>query len=351
MLLPTLAAVAFGVYFLIDKVPGLVQRQRQEAGFHYRDVAEKLRAQAAASPVVRCERRRGWTLNGWLGRREDGSRVPWGWVRDHDRVLVWVGAGREVAFETSEPYDSVDLGLVFYAGVPTALALLVLLSGYGVWQRWRYDRKRDEFLYATAHDLRTPVGAIQSMLTHEDVELERMCQRMNIMIDNIREFIRRDGHRAPPKAESFALAAAFQEAYALFADDFAEEKSGAVELSGELSLAVCADRTLTVQILWNLLGNDLKYSAAHGKIRAVIVPDGDRVLLSLADSGPGMSTEQRRHCFDRYYRAGSAVETGKGGFGIGLCNAREFARAMKGELSVRENRPRGCVFTLELPRG
>ncbi|MBQ1428690.1 MAG: sensor histidine kinase, partial [Kiritimatiellae bacterium] len=47
--------------------------------------------------------------------------------------------------------------------------------------------------------------------------------------------------------------------------------------------------------------------------------------------------------------AKTVLESGKGGFGIGLCTAREFAEAMGGTLTVRANEPRGCVFTLELP--
>ena len=62
-----------------------------------------------------------------------------------------------------------------------------------------------------------------------------------------------------------------------------------------------------------------------------------------------MTPWQMRRAFSRYYRAKTALESGKGGFGIGLCAAREFARAMGGDLTVRANEPRGCVFALELP--
>ena len=62
-----------------------------------------------------------------------------------------------------------------------------------------------------------------------------------------------------------------------------------------------------------------------------------------------MTPRQMRRAFDRYYRAKTVLESGKGGFGIGLCTSREFARAMGGDLSVRANSPHGCVFTLSLP--
>ena len=62
-----------------------------------------------------------------------------------------------------------------------------------------------------------------------------------------------------------------------------------------------------------------------------------------------MSPSEMRRAFDRYYRAKTVLVSGKGGFGIGLCTAREFAEAMGGSLTVRANDPRGCVFVLSLP--
>jgi magnesium-transporting ATPase (P-type) len=107
-------------------------------------------------------------------------------------------------------------------------------------------------------------------------------------------------------------------------------------------------KSMLVQILWNLLGNDLKYAAPYGSVKAVFSRCGGRVRLELADEGQGMTKRQMKKAFNRYYRSRTVLESGKGGFGIGLCTAREFAEAMGGSLSVRANDPKGCVFTLEL---
>lgn len=76
---------------------------------------------------------------------------------------------------------------------------------------------------------------------------------------------------------------------------------------------------------------------------------GACVCVDFADEGQGMTAWQRRRAFDRHYRARTVLTSGKGGFGIGLCTARAFARAMGGDLTVRANSPTGCVFTLALP--
>ena len=112
---------------------------------------------------------------------------------------------------------------------------------------------------------------------------------------------------------------------------------------------VKADETMTLQILWNLFGNDLKYAAPYGKVSVRFRNEGKSAVVEFVDEGPGMSKQQMRKAFDRYYRAKTVLESGKGGFGIGLCTAREFARAMGGDLTVRANAPAGCIFALTLP--
>lgn len=107
---------------------------------------------------------------------------------------------------------------------------------------------------------------------------------------------------------------------------------------------------MTLQILWNLFGNDLKYAAPYGKVTVRFAADEKFVRVEFIDEGQGMTPRQMKRAFDRYYRAQTVLESGKGGFGIGLCTAREFARAMGGDLTVRANQPKGCIFSLLLPQ-
>ena len=93
----------------------------------------------------------------------------------------------------------------------------------------------------------------------------------------------------------------------------------------------------------------MKYAAPYGDVRAAVSVRGGRAVLEVFDEGPGMTPRERRRAFDRYWRAHGVMKTGKGGFGIGLCTAREFAEAMGGSLTVRANEPHGCVFAFELP--
>ena len=178
--------------------------------------------------------------------------------------------------------------------------------------------------------------------------------------------LRLGGKRPKPQRDEVDLVKCYEEAYALFREDVRDVTDGSdipVEMGTDPTeplkngtfvgpvpnFVAVGDETLVVQILWNLIGNDLKYALPFGPVRVRFFRKGGFVCVEFADEGQGMSKHEMARAFDRYYRAKTVLESGKGGFGIGLCTAREFARSMGGDLSVRANSPHGCVFTLSLP--
>jgi len=184
-----------------------------------------------------------------------------------------------------------------------------------------------------------------------DAEAERqLVERMLRLVANLKDFLKLGGKRPAPKSERVDLKAAYEEAYGLFRDDYRDLFDGAdIAVTGREGLPdVRGDATMLVQVLWNLLANDLKYAAPYGRVSVAFSSRDGQVFAAFRDEGPGMTPRQRRHAFDRYYRAEPALAAGKGGFGIGLCTAREFVRAMGGDLTVAANGPKGCVFTMRL---
>lgn len=225
--------------------------------------------------------------------------------------------------------------------------VLLLAMAAALWFSVRSFRRdtelRDEFLAAASHDLMTPLVCLR--FGYDKAQVERLIR----LVDNINDFLKLGGRRPPPRPSVFPIGRAIEAAYSIFRSQYAEEESGEVEMSGGLETKVFADETLTVQILWNLFGNELKYAAPFGKVRLETKVQAGKVSVIFRDEGPGMSWWQRVNCFRRYYRARTALESGKGGFGIGLCTAREMAHAMHGRLAVRSVRPHGCEFALTLP--
>lgn len=345
--LPAAAMIAGGSYFLYDKVPEIVRNERRRVVAEYRLVAEDLKNGELDKSAVTVEK---------VKRPKSARKMKpgrWDFEPAGDGHLVWYADGERSLAVKVPTVEEFDYGTLMYAAGAFFMLLVAGITAFGVRYFWMLARERDDFLAASAHDLATPLIGMRYAIGRSDDDARVLNERMIRLVENIRDFLKLGGRRRDPALETVDLPAAFDEAYSLFREDYRDLFDGGdVEKTfagGEGDFTVRADSVMLVQILWNLLGNDLKYAAPYGRVKAVFSRRGDRVRLELADEGQGMTKRQQKKAFDRYYRSRTVLESGKGGFGIGLCTAREFAEAMGGTLSVRSNTPKGCVFTLELP--
>lgn len=101
-----------------------------------------------------------------------------------------------------------------------------------------------------------------------------------------------------------------------------------------------------LQVLLNLLGNAIRYSPENSQIWIRVDREGDRAMVTVADQGQGISSEQQAVVFEKFERLG---RTDSGGSGLGLYIARRLARAMDGDLVVDSAPGQGARFTLSLP--
>lgn len=342
--LPALLIVGIGGSFIMTEVPKAVRYEPVRIGRMYRYAAEEL-ATDPGRATYRGARKQGWRKVGMIGSS------PWGYVAGETTTEIWcqVGENEYLAYETPK-MRKFPFALVGYVGGSVVAVVLIGLTSLAVAAFLRFVRVRDDFISATAHDLMTPLVGMRSMIGRNDDEARALNERMLAIVGNLRDFLRLGGKRKRPERQRIDMKKACEEAYGIFRNDYRDLFDGEdVAIDAIDGCEVVADGTMLMQILWNLFGNDLKYAAPHGKVSVAIGKKGDSVETLFRDEGPGMSRRERRMAFNRYYRARTVLESGKGGFGIGLCTAREFARAMGGDLKVRANVPRGCVFALSLP--
>ena len=355
MSLPALLIAGLAVWFVFTEVPGLIANEPRRVTMEYREVAEALKKNPLSAEYAG-ERKKSWRRqSGKIGSR------PWGRVENGSAAVVWCQTddGRFLARKVPR-VDEADYALIFYAGGSVVVFALVGLTALCVVNFVGFIKKRDDFLSAAAHDLATPLVAMRYAIGRDDGEAKALTERMIRLVENIREFQRLGGRRRKPELADFDVVDAFEAAYSLFAADYRDLNGGNdIEVKygrarsqtpdGRPKFPVRADETMVSQIIWNILSNELKYAAHEGKVSVLFCETAESVIVEFADTGPGMKPRDMKKAFNRYYRSSSARGSGKGGFGIGLCNAREFAEAMGGKLTLRANRPRGCVFTLALP--
>ena len=116
----------------------------------------------------------------------------------------------------------------------------------------------------------------------------------------------------------------------------------------EEGLTVMGDAKALSQVLTNLLENGVKYIPAGGRVVLSGRREGDRVLLEVADDGPGIGEEHRERIFERFYRVDAGRSSDAGGTGLGLAIVKHLAAAMGGSVRLEANTPRGARFVVEL---
>jgi two-component system sensor histidine kinase BaeS len=126
----------------------------------------------------------------------------------------------------------------------------------------------------------------------------------------------------------------------------AESKSLEVVLAGSPAIA-WADSRRVRQILGNLVGNAVKFTR-EGKVEVGVELDGEFVVISVSDTGPGIAPEQRAAIFEEYWQAPASRQS-RTGAGLGLAITRRLVRMHGGIIGVESEMGQGSRFTVRLP--
>ena len=113
--------------------------------------------------------------------------------------------------------------------------------------------------------------------------------------------------------------------------------------------SVTGDRDLLALAVYNLVENALKFTSAHDWLEVRALEDGKAIVIEVADSGAGISSEDQSRIFEELYRGANAQSTEGSGLGLALVN--RIVALHGGVVAVRSNQrqPRGTVFTVRLP--
>lgn len=121
-----------------------------------------------------------------------------------------------------------------------------------------------------------------------------------------------------------------------------------VENQDDLLLARM-DAKLIVQVLINLVDNAIKYTPVGSKIQVMSRREGEWVVISVADDGPGISDEKKKNVFDMFYSGANLVADSRRSMGLGLSLCKSIVAAHGGTIRVMDHVPHGAEFTFTLP--
>lgn len=221
----------------------------------------------------------------------------------------------------------------------------------------RLYRAREEILEVVSHDLRTPLTVVSGSLDVLRMDgrappapldaLHRATQHMNWLIENLLDMIRLD-------VGVFSLDRRPLDVGALIDDVtkmlrlVVEHKSLRLRTNRASDLPyIDADRQRVLQVLWNLVGNAIKFTPARGTITLGVTAEPGEVRFSVADTGPGIPEKNLAQLFDRFWQ--SRKDDGYQGLGLGLSIAKAIVEAHGGRIWVSSAPSAGTTFFFTLP--
>ncbi|MBG6237114.1 signal transduction histidine kinase [Mycetocola sp. CAN_C7] len=221
---------------------------------------------------------------------------------------------------------------------------------------------RDDLVVSVSHELRTPLtsilGYLELVLDGEDVDeevrahIEVALKNADRMLSLVSDLLVASNDEQVGFLLNFAptdvAVIAKQSIQAL--KPMAEERKISLLLTSIGDPIVEADEFRLRQVIDNLLSNAVKYNNPGGRVSIAVIGDIDEVEIFVSDTGRGMTDEEQKNLFERFYRAESVRNTTIHGTGLGLSISREIARAHGGDVRVSASSPSGTTMVVTLPR-
>lgn len=220
---------------------------------------------------------------------------------------------------------------------------------------------QSDLIAEIVHELRTPLAALTAashLLQRSDLPADQRTklsqtilnevQRLNDLTTDFLELSRLESGRTHFEREPVHLGGLVQESLEVVRAQ-AESKEIKLETEIDPSLTpVHGDRKILKQLLLNLLTNAIKYSPPESVVTVVLRSEGNEVLMEVRDTGRGISPEDQKRLFQRFFRAGNAQDEVQG-TGLGLVIAKRIAESHEGSISVESTLGKGSTFTVRLP--
>lgn len=219
------------------------------------------------------------------------------------------------------------------------------------------NKAKLQFFTNISHELRTPLTLIAdpvNYIIHDDNlnsqqrSMLQIVQRnvlvLTQLVSEILDFRKVQNGKMELRLSDFNLAESMKQWIMLFSVS-AQKKHIAISMDAPDTIMLRADQDKIERICYNLLSNALKYTSEGGEISLMAKEEGGRVMISVADNGCGISSDELPYIFDRFYQAKNAGR----GTGIGLAIVKAFTELHHGEVSATSIEGKGSTFTIHIP--
>jgi hypothetical protein len=298
-------------------------------------------------------------------------------------ALIWwfMELWRQNTHEFNYRKSSINLNDPYYANRVTALEiarkkkesqfigeglfflLMTITGAVFVYRTARYQIRLNEqqrrFMATVTHELKTPIavtrlnletlrtrkleGAVQEKLINNTLEENN---RLNDLCNNILLTSQLDAGEYKLSMEDTDLNDLAARVTADFRQRFPERD---LIYTGPDKIMIRADVLFLQLALNNVIENALKYSPKESTVTIQVGQQGEKVILRVADHGPGIPQAEKKLVFGKFYRMGEENTGATKGTGLGLYLSKRIVMDHEGELFILDNKPKGSIFVLEFP--
>jgi two-component system sensor histidine kinase CiaH len=247
-----------------------------------------------------------------------------------------------------------------YIGEGSTFLALILIGAVFIYRATRKQIKlstqQQNFMMAVTHELKTPIAITQLNLeTLQKRKLEEDKQqklisntlqeanRLNSLCNNILLAAQLDGGAYNSSKQEINLSDLIEGCIESYSNRF---PNGKITASIDERLYMTGEHLLIQMLVNNLIDNAIKYAPKTSPIHISLQEQNKKALLKVADEGFGISNEEKKKVFDKFYRTGNENTRSAKGTGLGLYLCKKIVEDHKGYITVTDNLPQGSIFTV-----
>ena len=222
------------------------------------------------------------------------------------------------------------------------------------------DTLQKELIANISHDLRTPLTMIKGYgEMMRDLPGENNAENVQVIIDettrlsalvsDLLDISKLQSGAKKPEPEIFDLVLLMQETLRRYEMLVKHDGYRIDVILPQDEACVLADRTMILQVVYNLINNAINYTGESRRVRVTVALQSERVRVAVADDGEGIAPDQIESIWDRYYRVDKVHKRAVMGTGLGLSIVKQVLEAHHAQYGVESAVGVGSVFWFELP--
>ena len=222
------------------------------------------------------------------------------------------------------------------------------------------ERMRQEFISNVSHEIQSPLTSINGFakalknmdLTEEKRQhylaiIEMESHRLSKISDNLLKLTSLESQHHPFEPKYYRLDKQLRNVVLALEPNWLEKQ---IDIDIQLqNITIKADEDLLNQVWMNVLSNSIKFTHNNGQIRILMTAQNDTVMVSIRDNGIGLTDEQQKHIFERFYKADQSRIATNGGSGLGLSIVKKIIDMHKGTITVQSKLAEQTNFLITLP--